>query len=115
MYAITKRAADVESLDMGFPGVSMQLLSGDGNTDGLYIITTMAAGALIPAHSHSGANEFAYVLSGDFVEAGVSHGPGTCFFGIAGTTHGPHTSTTGCTVLTHFTAPVDFILAPQNS
>jgi uncharacterized RmlC-like cupin family protein len=114
MYALTKRVSDVEPLAMGFPGVSMQLLTGDGNTDGMYVLTTMDAGALIPAHSHSGANEFAYVLSGDFVEAGVSHGPGTCFFGIAGTPHGPHTSKTGCTLLTHFTAPVDFVIAPQS-
>jgi anti-sigma factor ChrR (cupin superfamily) len=108
MFALTKLAADVASMDIGFPGVAMQLLTGDGNTDGMYVITTMKAGSTIPAHSHGGANEFVYVLTGDFIEAGVTHGPGSYFFGLAGTQHGPHTSKTGCTVLTHFTAPLDF-------
>jgi uncharacterized RmlC-like cupin family protein len=108
MYALTKRSADVEAMPIGFPGVSMQLLTGDGNTDGMYVMTTMAAGSSVPAHSHGGANEFVYVVSGDFIEAGVSHGPGTYFMGLAGTPHGPHTSTTGCTLLTHYSAPLDF-------
>jgi quercetin dioxygenase-like cupin family protein len=108
MYALTKLAADVESTALGFPGVAMKMLTSDGNTDGMYVLTTMAAGSTIPAHSHSGANEFAFVISGDFVEAGVAHGPGTYVFGLAGTPHGPHTSKTGCTVLMHFSAPLDF-------
>ena len=52
-----------------------------------------------------------FVLLGDFVEAGKSHGPGNVFFGLAGTTHGPHTSVNGCVILTHYSAPIDFIPA----
>jgi quercetin dioxygenase-like cupin family protein len=111
MYATTINAADIAKVDLGFPGVSMQMLSTDGNTNGLYVMTTMAAGSTIPAHSHGAANEFVYVVSGDFVEAGTSHGPGTVFFGPAGTVHGPHTTAAGCTLLTHFSAPLDFIPA----
>ena len=109
MYQLTIRTTDIAKVELGFPGVTMQLLSADGNTDGLYLMTTMAPGANIPAHSHASANEFVYVVSGDFIEAGVSYGPGTAFFGLAGTPHGPHTTTTGCVVLTHHSAPLDFI------
>jgi hypothetical protein len=54
------------------------------------------------------------VLEGDFVEAGMTYGPGTFFAGKAGTTHGPHHSVGGCTVLTHFSAELDFNLADES-
>jgi quercetin dioxygenase-like cupin family protein len=111
MYQTTINSAEIAKDELGFPGVAMQLLSGDGNQGGMYVMTTMLAGATIPAHSHSGANEFVYVISGDFVEAGVTHGPGTVFFGVAGTAHGPHSTKTGCVVLSHFSAPLDFVPA----
>ena len=109
MFTKTVDAASIEKIALGFTGVTMQMLTGDSHGNGLYALTTMAPGAKIPAHSHSTADEFVYVMSGDFVEAGVSHGPGTFFFGVAGTAHGPHTSTNGCVILTHYSAPLDFI------
>ena len=111
MYTKTLNAANIERIDMGFPGVTMQLLTGDGASHGMYVMTTMTPGAKIPAHKHGAANEFVFVLLGDFVEAGKSHGPGAVFFGMAGTVHGPHTTKDGCVVLTHFSAPIDFIPA----
>ena len=111
MYQLIANAADTAANELGFPGVSMKLLSGDGEGGGLYVLTTMGPGSKIPAHSHTGANEFVYVLSGDFVEGGKSYGPGSFFFGLAGTTHGPHTSQAGCSVLTHYSAPLDFVSA----
>ena len=60
--------------------------------------------------SNSGAEENCCDIDGDFVEAGVSHGPGAFFAGKAGTTHGAHHSAGGCTVLTHFSAELDFQL-----
>ena len=111
MYQTIKNTADISKDDLGFSGVTMQLLSGDGPTGGMYVQMTMAPGARIPAHHHTGANEFGYIVSGDFIEAGTTYGPGTVFFGIAGTTHGPHTSATGCVVLTHYSAPLDFVPA----
>ena len=110
MYTKTLNAADVARVELGFPGVTMQMLSSDA-TGGLYVMTTLVPGAKIPAHSHSTANEFVFVLLGDFVESGNSHGPGNVFFGMAGTTHGPHTTKNGCVVLTHYSAPIDFIPA----
>ena len=75
------------------------------------VITRMEAGATIPAHSHTKADETVYVLEGNFIENGVIHGPGTVFYGKAQTIHGPHTTTQGCFVITHFTAELDFVLA----
>jgi hypothetical protein len=48
------------------------------------------------------------LLSGDFIEQGKSYGPGAFFVGKAGTSHGPHNSVSGCTVLTTFSASLDF-------
>ena len=111
MYTKTLNAAEIAHVEVGFPGVTMQMLTGDGASKGLYVLTTLVPGAVIPAHSHSTANEFSFVLLGDFVEAGKSHGVGAVFFGMAGTVHGPHTSKNGCVVLTHYSAPIDFIPA----
>jgi anti-sigma factor ChrR (cupin superfamily) len=111
MYSKTIDLATVDKIALGFPGVTMQLMTGDFRGDGMYVMTTMEPGAIIPAHSHTAADEFAYVVSGDFIEAGVTYGQGAAFYGVAGTAHGPHTTTTGCTVLTHFSAPLDFLPA----
>lgn len=111
MYTKTLNATDVARVEMGFAGVTMQMLTGDGASNGLYVLTTMVPGATIPAHSHTKANEFVFVLLGDFIEAGKSHGVGAVFFGMAGTVHGPHTTKNGCVVLTHFSAPIDFVPA----
>lgn len=111
MYTKTLNAANVERMEVGFPGVTMQMLTGDGQAKGLYVMTTMTPGSTIPAHSHAVASEFVFVLLGDFIEAGTSHGPGAVFFGMPGTVHGPHTTKNGCVVLTHFSAPMDFIPA----
>jgi anti-sigma factor ChrR (cupin superfamily) len=111
MFTKTVNPTTIDKVELGFPGVTMQLLTGDVEGNGLYVMTTMAPGSTIPAHSHSTANEFVYVVSGDFVEAGVSHGPGTVFYGVADTAHGPHTTKDGCVVLTHYSAPLDFVPA----
>jgi anti-sigma factor ChrR (cupin superfamily) len=96
---------------LDFPGVSIKVLYTDTSTGASTVLTQLIAGAEIPAHWHTHADEQVYVLEGDFVEAGANHGPGTLFIAKAGTTHGPHRSETGCIVLTHFNAPLDFVLA----
>ena len=109
MYTQSLNAADVERVELGFPGVTMQLLTGDGT--GMFAMTTLVPGAKIPAHSHSAANEFVFVLLGDFVEDGKSYGAGQVFYGLAGSVHGPHSTVNGCVILTHYSAPIDFIPA----
>lgn len=111
MYSKTIDIGTIDKVELGFPGVQMQMLTGDYRGDGMYVMTTMAPGSTIPAHSHSAADEFVYVVSGDFIEAGISYSQGMAFYGVAGTNHGPHTTTTGCVVLTHFSAPLDFVPA----
>lgn len=111
MYQHVAQAADIQAMPLDLPGVSIQVLHNDPATGAMSVITRLGPGATIPAHSHSRADETVYVLEGDFVEDGTSHGPGTVFFGKAQTTHGPHHSTRGCSVLTHFSAELDFLLA----
>jgi len=65
-------------------------------------------GATIPRHWHAAADETVFVVLGDFVEQGKSFGPGAFFVGKAGTSHGRHSSVSGCTVLTTFSAQLDF-------
>ena len=110
MYQTVITSAEVEITPLDIPGGSMQVLHTDDN-GGMTVLTHLAPGGVIPAHWHTHADETVYVLSGDFVEAGVSHQQGTFFVGKAGTPHGPHSTVHGCTVLTRFSAELDFQLA----
>ncbi len=110
MYQVTIHQDATAETPLEIPGVSIRVLSRDAESGGMAVLTRIEAGATIPAHWHTKADETVYVLEGDFVEAGVSYGPGTFFAGKAGTTHGPHHSVGGCTVLTHFSAELDFNL-----
>jgi quercetin dioxygenase-like cupin family protein len=112
MFTKTLNVAAVDKVDIGFPGVTMQMMTGDAQGNGLYVMTTLMPGAVIPAHAHSTADEFVFVVLGDFIEAGVTHPAGTAFYAVAGTGHGPHTTKNGCIVLSHYSAPLDFIPAP---
>lgn len=110
MYQIAIASDSVSSTPLDIPGVSIRVLSRDAATGGMTVLTRIEAGATIPEHWHTKADEIVFVIEGDFVEAGVGHGPGAFFAGKAGTTHGPHHSVGGCTVLTHFSAELDFQL-----
>ncbi len=112
MYEDTIASSEVEQVSLDLPGVTMQVLHTEGS-GGMTVLTHLAPGATIPEHWHTNADETVYVLSGDFVEASVPHGPGTFFAGRAGTRHGPHSTVHGCTVLTRFSATLDFQLAGQ--
>ena len=111
MYDLKLDTAGIEWTQLDFPGVSMKILRQDGRTGGMTVITRMQPGATIPAHSHTHADETVFVLEGDFVEDGVSHGPGSFFAGAAGTVHGPHGTRGGCILLTTFSGPLDFVMA----
>ncbi len=96
---------------LDFAGVSMKTLQTDERTGGMTVMTRMAPGATIPAHSHTYADETVYVVEGDFIEDGINYGPGSFFAGSAGTFHGPHSTSKGCILLTTFSASLDFVLA----
>lgn len=108
MYQKVIVASEVARVGLDLPGVSLQVLDTDEATGGMLVLTHLEPGAEIPAHWHSVADETVYVISGDFVEQGTAYGPGTVFVGKAGTSHGPHRSVQGCSVLTRFSAALDF-------
>ncbi|HEY9773733.1 MAG TPA: cupin domain-containing protein [Planktothrix sp.] len=96
---------------LAIEGVESKVIYLDDQTQTKTVQTRLSPGATIPRHSHTHAAETVYVLSGDFIEEGVSYGPGSYFVGNAKTAHGPHHSKTGCVVLTHWTGgPVDFVV-----
>ncbi|MGN6573621.1 MAG: cupin domain-containing protein [Pseudolabrys sp.] len=109
MYQTIIDASTVHEQALDIDGVSIRVLH-RSDTGAMAVVTQMRAGATIPAHWHSKADETVYVLSGDFIEDGVAYGPGAYFVGAARTVHGPHTTKTGCTLLTHFSAELDFNL-----
>jgi quercetin dioxygenase-like cupin family protein len=110
MYQHIVSADSLAWSPLDFPGVFMRVVYQDGRTDGMTVMTRLEPGASIPAHRHTHADETVFVLAGDFVEAGTSHGAGSYFVASAGTLHGPHESRTGCVVLTTFSAALDFQL-----
>ena len=74
MYQITVRENELPWADLGMPGVSMKVLHKDEATGAMAVLTRIEAGASIPAHWHSKADETVFVLDGDFVEDGASYG-----------------------------------------
>jgi anti-sigma factor ChrR (cupin superfamily) len=93
---------------LDFPGVFMRIVHEHEESGRMTVMTRLEPGASIPAHLHTKADETVFVISGDFIEDEVAHGPGSFFAAVAGTPHGPHRSRTGCVVLTTFSAPLDF-------
>ncbi len=111
MYQLKQLPGDVAWIPLAFAGVTMKPLHTDTATGASTVLTRLAAGASIPRHRHTLADETVYVIEGDFVEDGVAYGPGSFFAGQAGTDHGPHDSVSGCVVLTRFSAALDFVIA----
>ncbi len=104
MQGITLMADKVEAAPFQIPGASgefrIQILNED---QGLGVVTTIVhlpAGGLIPAHKHQAGSEMHYVLEGDLIDGGQSHGPGAFLTHAAGQVHGPHESKGGAKVLT---------------
>lgn len=88
-------------------GVKATLVNVDAERGLVTTVIHIAAGARIPAHYHNDGAEAHYVLEGDFINAGVSLGPGEFVTHPVGVVHGPHESKGGCKVLTLQTAFVD--------
>lgn len=88
-------------------GTFATLVNVNGDQGLVTTIIRIAPGSIIPAHYHKEGSEAHFVLDGDFINAGVSHGPGAFVTHPAGVVHGPHGSRTGCRILTLQTAYVD--------
>lgn len=99
------QATDVSAIAQTIPGatlggIDVRVLNTDEIRGAPTTITILKPGATIPAHYHKNTSETHYVLEGDFINAGISYGPGAFFTHAAGTVHGPHSSMQGCSVLT---------------
>jgi quercetin dioxygenase-like cupin family protein len=80
-------------------------------TGGVTVLRKFRAGASVPAHIHPDANEFVYVLSGEWEESGVQHTTGAFFFAPRGLPHGPHLARTEVISLTVFDGPLTVMQA----
>lgn len=112
VHSLVLNAAAAPKVPFDIPGatpggVTAVLLNTDAARGLVTTIIHIAPGARIPAHFHRNGAEAHYVLEGDFINDGVTHGPGGFVTHPAGTVHGPHESATGCRVLTLQTAFVD--------
>ena len=106
--------SDDESVEIEFPipgatpgGVFAKLLNVDANQGLVTTIIHIHPGARIPAHYHNEGAEAHYVIEGDFINEGITYGPGGFVTHPVGVIHGPHESKTGCRILTLQTAYVN--------
>lgn len=97
-----------------YPGVELKFLHRHADTGGVVVLRKFAAAVTVPAHIHPQANEWAWVLSGKWVESGVSYEPGTLFFAAKGTAHGPHQAQGEVISLTMFDGPLTVQSVPEN-
>ena len=89
-----------------YPGVELMVLHRHDPTGGVVVLRKFHAGVTVPAHTHPLANEFVYVLSGEWEETDVVHTTGAFFFAPKGEQHGPHHARTEVISLTHFDGPL---------
>ena len=89
-----------------YAGVELMVLHRHVDTGGVVVLRKFHAGHTIPAHTHPLANEWAYVLSGEWDEAGVTYANGALFFAPKGVLHGPHVAKTEVISLTIFAGPL---------
>jgi quercetin dioxygenase-like cupin family protein len=92
-----------------YEGVELLVLRKDETTGGVTVLRKFKAGASIPAHTHPQASESVYILSGEWVEEGVSHTTGSFFFVPRGQKHGPHFAKTEVISLTSFDGPLTIV------
>ena len=89
-----------------YPGVELRLLHRHETTGAVTVLRKFAAGVTVPAHVHPLANESVYILTGEWEEDGVVHGPGAFFYAPRGERHGPHFARTEVVSLTIFDGPL---------
>jgi quercetin dioxygenase-like cupin family protein len=92
-----------------YPGVELLVLHKNEGTGGVCVLRKFHAGTTVPAHIHPQANEFAYVLSGEWEESGVVYTTGAFFFAPKGEQHGPHVARTEVVSLTLFDGPLTVV------
>lgn len=106
MFPYTALAKDKPWQPGPYPGVELLVLHKNEATGGVTVLRKFHAGMTIPAHTHPLANEWAYVLSGEWEELDVTYTEGTLFFAPKGVRHGPHVAKTEVVSLTIFDGPL---------
>ena len=89
-----------------YPGVELMVLHKNEATGGVTVLRKFKSGVTVPAHTHPMANEYVYVLSGEWEESGATYTEGAFFFAPRGERHGPHVAKTEVISLTHFDGPL---------
>ena len=89
-----------------YEGVELLVLHKNEATGGVTILRKFREGLTVPAHIHPLANEYAYVLSGEWEEAGAVYTTGAFFFAPKGVAHGPHHAKSEVISLTVFDGPL---------
>jgi len=111
MFPYMALAKDKEWAPGPYPGVDLLILHKNDQTGGITILRKFRAGVTVPAHIHPQANEFVFVLSGEWEESGVVYTNGAFFFAPRGQAHGPHIARTEVISLTIFDGPLTVVNA----
>jgi quercetin dioxygenase-like cupin family protein len=106
MFQYVSLAKDKNWQPGPYPGVELMLLHKHEPTGGVTVLRKFRAGVTVPAHTHPLANEFVYLLSGEWEESGVTYTTGAFFHAPKGLRHGPHVARTEVISLTHFDGPL---------
>lgn len=109
MFQYTALAKDKQWQPGPYAGVELLVLHKNEVTGGVTVLRKFRAGTTVPAHIHPQANEFAYVLSGEWEESGVVYTTGAFFFAPKGEQHGPHVAKTEVVSLTLFDGPLTIV------
>lgn len=89
-----------------YDGVELMVLHNHPETGGVTVLRKFKQGVTVPAHRHPEANEFVYVLSGEWEEFGETYTAGAYFHAAKGQPHGPHIAKTEVISLTLFDGPL---------
>ena len=109
MFQYVALAKDKQWQPGPYAGVELLVLHKHEATGGVTVLRKFRAGTTVPAHIHPQANEFAYVLSGEWEESGTVYSAGSFFFALKGEQHGPHTAHTEVLSLTLFDGPLTVV------
>src|SRR5579864_8317601 len=111
MFPYVTLPKDKEWQSGPYPGVDLLILHKNEQTGGVSILRRFLSGVTVPAHIHPQANEFVYVLSGEWEEAGVIYRNGAFFFAPRGVAHGPNVARSEVVSLTIFDGPLTVVNA----
>lgn len=106
MFQYTALAKDKSWQPGPYAGVELLVLHKNETTGGVAVLRKFHAGITVPAHTHPLANEFVYILSGEWEESEVTYSTGAFFFVGKGVRHGPHIAKTEVISLTLFDGPL---------